>query len=130
MYQSFQRQQQYDPELRNYLYKNEPFLRAMSLLVPGLPWDMPAQMPYWMRHIAELWMDNQQRAMNGEKQKPLDVGTVAGLVAGTAAYQLTLRGPDQWEPVAEAAGHAPDIFGAMLTGQTPQPEGVPQPQQP
>jgi chorismate mutase len=126
MHQSFQRQQQYDPELRNYLYRNEPFLRAMSLLVPGLPWDMPAAMPFWSRRLMENWLTNNVRAMNGQKQEDLDV---PGLIVNSALYQMTLRGPDSWEPIAGAAAHAPDILGSMLTGEAPPPE-LPQAPQP
>jgi hypothetical protein len=98
----------------------------MSLLVPGLPWDMPAAMPFWSRRLMENWLTNNVRAMNGQKQEDLDV---PGLIVNSALYQMTLRGPDSWEPIAGAAAHAPDILGSMLTGEAPPPE-LPQAPQP
>jgi hypothetical protein len=126
MNQSFQRQQQYDPELRNFLYKNEPFLRAMSMFVPGVPWDMPAGLPIWMRRAMEAWMTNEVREQRGQKPKDVDI---PGLIADMAQYQLSLRGTDSLENIAGAAQHTPDILGAMLTGEAPTPQ-APQPLQP
>jgi len=126
MNQSFSRQQQYDPELRNFLYKNEPFLRALSIFVPGVPWDLPANAPIWQRRIIENWLTNAVRKMHGQKEKAVDIPAI---IADSAMYQLTLRGTDSWAPIIEGAQQAPAIGGAMMTGQTP-PVQVPQPQQP
>jgi hypothetical protein len=149
MNQSFQRQQQYDPELRDFLYKNEPFLKAMSMFVPGLPWDLPSGLPFWMRRWIEHTMTNNERAINGEPQEDFDLG---GLIADSAMYNLTLRGPDSfssiWDamkpfdeanaPINPDTGKKEDFhfgmpqglkaLGAAITGQVP-PEG-PLPQQP
>lgn len=119
MHQSYQRQQQYDPELRNFLYKNEPFLRAMSMFVPGLPWDMPSGMPFYARRIVENWATNQLRREQGIEEESIDI---PGLIGESAVFGLTLRGPEQWSRIGGAIQQAPDIFGAMATGETPVPE--------
>ena len=128
MHESFERQQQYDPELRDFLYKNEPFLRAMSMFVPGVPWDLPAGAPFWMRRIIENWLTNAERRMYGEKEEDLDI---PGLIANSAMYNVTLRGPDSWDSIIGAAQQAPDILESMVTGKTkqPQPAGAGQPPQ-
>jgi hypothetical protein len=129
MHESFERQQQYDPELRDFLYKNEPFMRAMSLFVPGVPWDLPAGAPFWMRRIMENWLNNAEHRMYGEKEEPLDI---PGLIANSALYNVTLRGPDSWDSIIGAAQQAPDILESMVTGKAkpPQPQDVGQPLQP
>jgi hypothetical protein len=143
MHQSFERQQQYDSELRNYLYKNEPFLRSMSLFVPGLPWDLPSGFAFWQRRIMENWMTNQVRRMNGQKEIELNI---PDLIANSAMFNLTLRGPDSWEPILDAANPMDDsidpatgqprglsmpkgiqAIGGAMSGQAP---NLAQPQQP
>ena len=121
MHQSFQRQQQYDPELRNFLYKNEPFLRAMSMFVPGLPWDLPSGMPFWARRITENWLQNHVREYNGQKTEDIDIPR---LIADSAIFNLTYRGPQSWEDIHGAVGQAPEIASAVFSGETPQPEDV------
>jgi hypothetical protein len=95
----------------------------MSIFVPGVPWDLPANAPVWMRRIMENWMTNAVRRMNGQKEQGVDIPAV---IADSAAYQLTLRGTDSWAPITEGAQNAGGVFGSMLTGEVPPPQ-APQP---
>jgi len=67
VYQAVMEQQAYDPELRKYLADNEPALRAIAMLVPGVPWDLPVNSPLFLRRISEAVATQQQRVLEGKK---------------------------------------------------------------
>lgn len=71
MYQSLMTEIEENPELREWLDTNEPYLRAMAMLVPGVPWDLPVNAPLWMRHLIEQMEENAYKEQAGLKYKPL-----------------------------------------------------------
>jgi hypothetical protein len=118
-YQSFERQQQYDEELRNFLYMNEPYMRAMSMVVPGLPWDLPVNAPAWIRRVFTQWEENNVRAMNGQKPRDLDI---PGIIKDSMEYQLNplTRQEMGLVDLAQAVPRIPEIAGTLITGKTPE----------
>lgn len=83
MYQQVMLQQAYDPELREYLADNEPALRAMAMLVPGLPWELPVNTPLYIRRIVEAVATQQERVLQGKKNPD---GTPAEVDLGKIDY--------------------------------------------
>lgn len=88
-------------------------------------------------------MTNQVRRMNGQKEIELNI---PDLIANSAMFNLTLRGPDSWEPILDAANPMDDsidpatgqprglsmpkgiqAIGGAMSGQAP---NLAQPQQP
>ncbi len=95
IYRAVMLQQENDPELRKYLADNEPALRAIALMVPGVPWDLPVNAPNWLRRITEAIATQNQRVLEGRTNPD---GTPASLdltkidapkiVSDTAGYAL------------------------------------------
>lgn len=53
IYQHVMTQQEYDPNMRKWMDDNEPYLRGISSITPGLPWDIPVNAPLWLRRTVE-----------------------------------------------------------------------------
>jgi hypothetical protein len=53
IYQHVMTQQEYDPEFRKWMSDNEPYLRQIAAITPGLPWDFPVNSPLWIRRTVE-----------------------------------------------------------------------------
>jgi hypothetical protein len=53
VYQHVMTQQEYDPEFRKWMTDNEPYLRQIAAITPGLPWDFPVNSPLWIRRTVE-----------------------------------------------------------------------------
>jgi hypothetical protein len=123
IYQAVMQQQAYDPELRKYLADNEPALRSIAFLVPGVPWDLPVNTPLWLRRVAEGVATQNQRMLDGKVNKDgsparidpskIDVGKIATDVAGYALNPV--RG---FETAGDSVGgivSAVGAVGGMLT---------------
>jgi hypothetical protein len=118
IYQAVMEQQAYDPELRKYLADNEPALRAIAFLVPGVPWDLPVNTPLWLRRIAEGVATQNQRMLDGKTNKDgsparIDPGKidVGKIVTDTAGYALNpVRG---FENVGDSIGGVVSAVGAV-----------------
>ena len=67
VYQSVMTQQENDPELRKWLDDNEEYLRAISMMTPGLPWDIPVNAPLGVRRLVEALEENYYREMTGQE---------------------------------------------------------------
>jgi GNAT superfamily N-acetyltransferase len=124
MYQSFIRQQGHDENLREYLYKNEPAFRFLSMFVPGVPWDIPVNLAFPIRRLLEAHLQNAQRIDQGLKPLAIDYGKILGDVIG---YQVgPTRSPMALGQLIDAAKEMPGLAGAGLTGRVPtDPNAVP-----
>jgi hypothetical protein len=67
--EAFQLQLNTDPEFRDFLKTHPQFIRFFQMMLPGTPWDIPVNMPAWMRHTAREEARNQIREMTGEELK-------------------------------------------------------------
>jgi hypothetical protein len=127
-------QTEYDPELNKFLEDNEPALRAIAFLVPGVPWDLPVNAPLWSRRMAEGLLTQQKRVMEGATNPdgtPAEVDLTKldfpRIVGETAGYALNpVRGfetlGDTWAGVTSlpsiAAGVATGDYGTDDDGAT------------
>jgi hypothetical protein len=124
MYQSFMHQQAYDEELRQYLYKNEPAMRAVSMFIPGVPWDLPVNTPLWSRRIVEGMMTNQQRELEGKEPLEINLGKI---ISDQIGYQIGVaRSATTIPQTIEAAATMPNVIGRAMGGEEPLPEDTAQ----
>ena len=104
LYRSFMTQQEYDPELRQFLLDNEPALRALSMMTPGLPWELPANVPLLFRRWAENAQENAVRQAEGKE--PVDFAWDKAIL-DIASYQIG--------PVRSVISLPQTIQGALVT---------------
>jgi hypothetical protein len=120
MYTSFMHQQAYDEDLRQYMYKNEPALRTISMFLPGVPWDMPVNISLWQRRLIEGVMTNQQRELEGKKPLNIDVGKI---ISDTIGYQIgAARSATTIPQTLGGATALPNIIGRAMGGDEPLPD--------
>ena len=67
MYQHTMNQMENDPELKQFMAENEDAFRAIGMLVPGVPWDLPVNSPLWLRRYVEGVATNLQKDIDGEQ---------------------------------------------------------------
>jgi len=67
MYQHTMNAIENDPELRQAMAENEDWFRAIAMLVPGVPWDLPVNSPLWLRRYVEGVATNLQKDIDGEQ---------------------------------------------------------------
>ena len=106
MYQHTMNQMENDPELKQFMAENEDAFRAVGMLVPGVPWDLPVNAPLWLRRYVEGVATNLQKDIDGEQPEDYGawqawvsdidyartVGDVIGYTAGPASGAETLLG--------------------------------------
>jgi hypothetical protein len=140
VYQAVMEQQAYDPELRKYLADNEPALRSIAFLVPGIPWDLPVNSPLYLRRIAEAVATQQQRVLDGKKNPDgtpasidltkIDFTGIAGEVAGYHFNPLMSvdRGVETVSGFGALGGMAAGAFNDSVLQSTPNPKTLAGPQ--
>lgn len=69
-------QQEFDPEFDEMMEKigSSQAVWFAGYLAPGVPWDLGAGLPSWMRDIADQGLENQERVARGQEPKPIDLG--------------------------------------------------------
>jgi hypothetical protein len=129
IYRAVMLQQENDPELREYLTNNEPALRAIAMLVPGVPWDLPVNSPLWVRRMAEAVATQQQRVLDGKTNPD---GTPASLdltkidvpkiIEDTAGYALNpVKGIGNIVDTVTGVAQSAELGANLVSG-----AGVPQ----
>jgi hypothetical protein len=123
MYQHVMLQMESDPDLRTFMTEHEDAFRALSMLVPGLPWDLPVNAPLWLRRYVEAAATNVANDQAGKKPEDyeawnalvtdIDYARIAGDVVG---YTYGPRAGTQ--SLLEYPGLAADFISGM------QPEGT------
>jgi hypothetical protein len=118
MYQHVMLQMENDPELRAFMEENEDAFRALSMMVPGLPWDLPVNAPLWLRRYVEAAATNIANDQAGKKPEDyetwqafvqdIDFARTAGDVIG---YTYGPRAGT--ESLLEYPGLAADLVGGM-----------------
>jgi hypothetical protein len=130
VYQAVMEQQAYDPELRAYLAEHEDSFRALAMLVPGLPWDLPVNSPLWMRRIAEAVGQQNARVVEGTTNPDGSAAAVditkidyGRLFTDVAGYSLNpVRGFENVGETVGAAAGLPGMAADIATGNAT-PEG-------
>jgi hypothetical protein len=124
--QAIQMQFATDPDFRDWVEKHPEMIRFVMMMLPGTPWDIPVNMPAWMRHVAEAEAQNTIRTARGEAPQHADV---LHEVADTASYAFgigrTLEtigkiGKELNPKPEEQASSGPDLLArrrAMMTVQ-------------
>jgi hypothetical protein len=118
MYQHVMLQMDSDPELRAFMEENEDAFRAISMLVPGLPWDLPVNAPLPLRRYIEAAATNVAKDRAGERPEDygawesyvtdIDYSRIAGDVIG---YTFGPRAGTQ--SLLEYPGLAADMVNGM-----------------
>jgi hypothetical protein len=67
MYQHTMNAIENDPDVRAFMDENEDALRAIAMLVPGVPWDLPVNAPLWLRRYIEGVATNLQKDIEGKQ---------------------------------------------------------------
>jgi hypothetical protein len=124
VYQAVMQQQAYDPELRKYLADNEPAMRAIAMLIPGVPWDLPVNTPLGLRRISEAVATQQQRVLDGKKNPdgtPASVDLtkidVFGIAADIANYHFNpVTGVERAAETVTGLGAAAGMGISAVTG--------------
>ena len=148
MYQHTMNAMENDPELRQFMDENEDAFRAIAMLVPGVPWDLPVNTPLWLRRYVEGVATNLQRDIEGKEPESYDawnafvtdidyqkiIGDVVGYTAGPKQGVETLLsypglagkalGAMQPSEEEQAAADAAEQAGVPVP---PAPPGIPQP---
>jgi len=110
IYKGVMLQQEYDPELRAWLENYEPALRAIGMMVPGLPWDLPVNAPLWVRRLSEAYSTNRLREMNGMEPLAVDVPRI------TADSLQYMFGPVQGTLSLTELGEGIAALGELAVG--------------
>ena len=84
-------QKEADPEFREFLAKNEPAFRSLSMLVPATPFDLPVNAPLIVRRIAEMGATNANRAP-GKPSRTYGPEEIANIATDMTSYAF---GPAQ-----------------------------------
>jgi hypothetical protein len=148
MYQHVMNAIENDPELQQFMADNEDWMRAIAMLVPGVPWDLPVNSPLWLRRYVEGVATNLQKDIEGKKPESYDawnafvtdvdytkiVGDTVGYTAGPKQGAETLlsypglaaKALGAFQPTEEekAAAEAAAAAGTQVPQAVP---GVPQP---
>ena len=53
VYHQTMQQMAYDENTQKFMADNEPYIRALSMFIPGLPWELPVNAPAYVRRITE-----------------------------------------------------------------------------
>jgi hypothetical protein len=123
MYQHTMNAMENDPNLRAWMAENEEALRAISMLVPGVPWDLPVNTPLPLRRYVEAVATNLRKDMDGEQ--PEEYGAWEAFVSDidyrriasdTIGYTF---GP---KTGTETLLSYPGLIGKVLGGMQPTPE--------
>lgn len=138
MYRQTLQQTAYDEEMQNYLKDNEPALRALAMFIPGLPWDLPANAPLYMRRIVEALATQDAKSAAGEMRPDgtpyeidptkIDYGRIMSESLGYAFGPY--KGVESLIDSAQGAATmgnalASDFVGSALPVSTPQQETAP-----
>jgi len=118
MYQHVMLQQENDPELRQFLADNEDAFRALAMFIPGLPWDLPVNIPNWARRsveaIAESYFTQMENEGEADTWKTISDADYSSIFSDTidSAVGLadTVKTMGSWPGLALdiAAGAVPD----------------------
>jgi hypothetical protein len=106
VWRSVMTQRENDPELRKWMDdpKNAKQFRALMMLIPATPFDIPVNAPNWIRRIAQGDAENVAREQAGKKPLKLNIAKIAG---DSTSYALG--------PVATALNIA-DLAGTAVAG--------------
>lgn len=132
IYRGVMLQQENDPELRTYLKDNEPTMRALAMLVPGVPWDLPVNSPLWLRRISEAVATQNKRVLEGATNPDgtpaaIDLGKIDApkIIGEVAGYALNpVRGVENVADSFNAVKSGLGMAGSVITGQ-PLPDSEP-----
>jgi len=123
MYQHTMNQMENDPELKQFMAENEDAFRAIGMLVPGVPWDLPVNSPLWLRRYVEGVATNLQKDIDGEQPEDYSAWQAfvtdvdaARIVSDTIGYT---SGPSQG---AETLLGYPGLVAKTLGGLQPKSE--------
>jgi hypothetical protein len=72
VYNSVALQATSDTDLHDFMDSNPALVRVLSLLTPGMPWDIPVNMPLWARKAEEVQLENERRAGTSTAQRSYD----------------------------------------------------------
>lgn len=125
MYQSFMNQQEHDPELRQFLFENEPAMRTLSMYVPGVPWDLPVNAPLALRRWMEWMQTVEQKRLEGVAEEDLPEFDPAKVLGDIVSYQVgPARTPQALGETWEGLQAIPNVLGRVMGGnREPLPEG-------
>jgi len=93
VYNSVQMQLQTDGgELADFVKAHPETVRMLGLMTPGIPWDIPMNMPLFARRLQEVAQENTQLRAEGKPTKPFDAaGTVADSVLYSVMYGKNIQ---------------------------------------
>lgn len=81
-----------------------PTVKLLEYMLPGVPWDLPAVMPQWMRAISDQGYQNLQRRQAGLPPVDIDPGKPVESIIN----YLNVYGAD-WNKLSGAAGEIKDF---------------------
>jgi hypothetical protein len=108
VYGSVMQQQETDPEFNEWMEERKDMWRALAMLLPAVPWDVPANFPLWMRRFSEWGHESQARVAEGKEAKDFDVsGTARDMteyafgLASTAGWVGDVTGLADWREIRD-----------------------------
>lgn len=93
-----------DPEFHKWAEDHPQLIRFIQMMLPGTPWDIPVNLPSWMRHTAAEEAKNVVREANGQPVKHADI---LNELKDSADYAFG---------VGRFLGTASDISGELFPG--------------
>ena len=85
VYRNIQMQLDTDEELGKFLEDHPDTLRMLTLMVPGMPQEMPVNLPVVARRAMELEAENELKVAQGKEPEPFDA---AGWMSDTMSYAV------------------------------------------
>jgi len=109
---SIRAQSENDPAFKQFLADNEDAFMLLSMLFPGLPQDVPANVSLPVRRIAEQGLERQKLyAAGGTPEKGIDVTRGA-----TEAIQYAVGPLGTVRTVSDIGGMASEFLGGIFGG--------------
>ena len=66
-----------DEDMTKWVEDHTDSIRMLTLMVPGTPWELPANLPVVLRRYMERQEENRLHELRGQKQEPFDLGGAA-----------------------------------------------------
>jgi hypothetical protein len=106
VFNSIQLSAQSDTDLRDFLASNPDMVRMFNMLTPGIPWNIPVNMPLWARRAAEVQLENERRAGTSNAPRTFD------------PFQTIRESIENAFTIGRDVGQFGDVLGEMTQGQS------------